>query len=144
EAVARLQHPNIVQVYEIGTHEGRAFMALELVEGSLARNLAGTPLPARQAAQWLEVLARAVHHAHQEGLLHRDLKPANVLLSREGVLKITDFGMAKVVAGAAPGQTQSGAILGTPSYMAPEQAEGKIHQLGPTTDVYGLGAILYE
>jgi serine/threonine-protein kinase len=144
EVVARLQHANIVQVYEIGDQEGRPFMALELVEGNLARNLAGTPLPARQAAQWLETLARAVHHAHQHGIIHRDLKPANVLLSRDGTLKISDFGMAKIMQGPAPGQTQSGAILGTPSYMAPEQAAGQTRLIGPATDVYGLGAILYE
>jgi putative methionine-R-sulfoxide reductase with GAF domain len=144
ETVARLQHPHIVQVYEIGDHEGRPFMALEFVDASLAKSLCGTPRPARQAAQWLETLARAVQYAHQQGIVHRDLKPANVLLSRDGTLKITDFGMAKIILGRAPGQTQSGAILGTPSYMAPEQAEGKRRQIGPATDVYGLGAILYE
>jgi serine/threonine-protein kinase len=152
ETVARLQHPHIVQVYEIGAHDGRPFMALEFVDGSLAKRLGGTPRPARQAAQWLETLARAVQYAHQQGIVHRDLKPANVLLSRDGVLKITDFGMAKFVQvvaqsgerAATSGQTQTGAILGTPSYMAPEQAEGKRHQIGPSTDVYGLGAILYE
>jgi serine/threonine-protein kinase len=144
EAAARLQHPNIVQVYEIGTHDGRPFIVLELVDGNLAKHLAGTPLPARQAAQWLETLARAVHYAHQRGIVHRDLKPANVLLNRDGILKITDFGMAKIVAGRAAGQTQSGAVLGTPSYMAPEQAAGKTRQIEPATDVYGLGAILYE
>lgn len=144
ETVARLQHPHIVQVYEIGAHEGRPFMALEFVDGSLAKRLGGTPRRARQAAQWLEALARAVQYAHEQGIVHRDLKPANVLLSRAGVLKITDFGMAKLALSRAPGQTQSGAILGTPSYMAPEQAEGKRHQIGPATDVYGLGAILYE
>jgi serine/threonine-protein kinase len=144
ETVARLQHPNIVQVYDVGTHEGQPFMALEFVDGSLARTLAGMPLPPRHAAQWLETLARAVHHAHQRGIVHRDLKPANVLLSRAGLLKIADFGMAKLVANPSPIQTQTGAILGTPSYMAPEQAEGKTRQIGPATDVYGLGAILYE
>ncbi len=144
EAVARLQHPNIVQVYDVGEQEGRPFMALEYIDGSLTRTLAETPLPPRQAAQWLETLARAVHHAHQHGIVHRDLKPANVLLSRAGVLKITDFGMAKIVASPAATQTQSGMIIGTPSYMAPEQAEGKTRQIGPAADVYGLGAILYE
>jgi putative methionine-R-sulfoxide reductase with GAF domain len=144
EAVAHLQHPNIVQVYEYGAHEDRPYMALELVEGSLTKSLAGTPLPARQAAQWSETLARAVHYAHQRGVVHRDLKPANVLLSRDGVLKITDFGMAKMASGQTTGQTQTGAVLGSPCYMAPEQAEGKTRQIGPATDVYGLGAILYE
>jgi putative methionine-R-sulfoxide reductase with GAF domain len=144
EAVARLQHPNIVQVYEIGAQDGRPFMALELVEGSVAAHLGGTPLAAPQAARWLETLARAAHYAHQRGIVHRDLKPANVLLSRDGVLKIADFGMAKIIAGNAEGQTQTGSIIGTPSYMAPEQAEGRTREMGPATDVYGLGAILYE
>jgi serine/threonine-protein kinase len=144
ETVARLQHPNIVQVYDIGSHEGRPFIALEFVDGSLPRSLAGTPLPPRQAAQWLETLAQAVAHAHQQGIVHRDLKPANVLLSRSGVLKITDFGMAKILASPTSSQTQSGSIIGTPSYMAPEQAEGRTRQIGPAADIYGLGAILYE
>jgi serine/threonine-protein kinase len=144
EAVARLAHPNIVQVYEIGTRDGRPYMALEFVEGNLARNLAGTPVPARQAAAWLETLARAVQHAHRQGIVHRDLKPANVLVGREGTLKITDFGLAKMVGEHPPGETRSGAILGTPNYMAPEQAEGKARQVGPATDIHGLGAILYE
>lgn len=144
EAVAHLQHPNIVQVYEVGDHDGQPFMALEFVDGSLARRMCGTPRPARQAAQWLETLARAMQYAHQQGIVHRDLKPANVLISRDGILKVTDFGMAKIVLSRTPGQTQSGAILGTPSYMAPEQAEGKRRLIGPATDVYGLGAVLYE
>jgi serine/threonine-protein kinase len=150
ETVARLQHPNIVAVYEIGqvhelgAFEGRPFIALEYVETSLARAVAGTPLPGRQAAEWLQTLARAIHFAHQRGVVHRDLKPANVLLGRDGILKLTDFGMAKLLAGHVGGQTQTGAILGTPSYMAPEQAEGRTHEIGPATDVYGLGAILYE
>jgi serine/threonine-protein kinase len=144
EAVARLQHANIVQVYDVGSHDGRPFIALEYVDGSLTRSLAGTPLPPRQAAQWVETLARAVAHAHQQGIVHRDLKPANVLLSRTGVLKITDFGMAKIMVAPTSSQTTSGSILGTPSYMAPEQAEGKTRQIGPGADVYGLGAILYE
>ncbi len=144
ETVARFQHPNIVQVYDFGIQEGRPFIALEMLQVSLAKKLAGTPVPARQAAQWLETLANAVHYAHQHGIVHRDLKPANIMLSRDGVLKITDFGMAKVVASRAAPQSHSGAILGTPSYMAPEQAFGKSRDIGPATDVYGLGAILYE
>jgi serine/threonine protein kinase/putative methionine-R-sulfoxide reductase with GAF domain len=144
EAVARFQHPNIVQVYEFGVQDGRPFIALELLEASLAKKLAGTPLPARQAAQWIETLAKAIHYAHQHGIVHRDLKPANVLISRDGVLKITDFGMAKIVAGPSGPQSHSGAILGTPSYMAPEQAAGRSRDIGPATDVYGLGALLYE
>jgi eukaryotic-like serine/threonine-protein kinase len=144
ETVARLHHPNIVQVFDIGSHEGRPYIALEFVEGNLARSLAGTPVPAHQAAQWAETMAQAIHYAHQQGILHRDLKPANVLVSRDGKLKIADFGMAKIVAGRAAGATPSGVVLGTPSYMAPEQADGNIADTGPATDVYGLGAVLYE
>jgi serine/threonine-protein kinase len=149
ETAARLQHANIVQVYEIGVHEGQPFIALEFMESSLAKSLAGTPLPPRQAATWAEMLARAGHYAHQRGIIHRDLKPANVLLSRDGVLKIADFGMAKIVlaertSGRARAETTPGDIFGTPSYMAPEQADGRVRQIGPATDVYGLGAILYE
>jgi WD40 repeat protein/tRNA A-37 threonylcarbamoyl transferase component Bud32 len=144
EAVAHLQHPHIVQIYEVGEQDGRPYFSLELVEGgSLAQKLAGTPLPARQAAQLVETLTRAVHAAHERSIIHRDLKPANVLLTADGVPKVTDFGLAKRV-DAGPGLTQSGVILGTPSYMAPEQASGKSKQIGPACDVYALGAILYE
>ena len=150
ELVARLQHPHIVQVYEVGDHAGQPFCALELVEGgSLDRKLGGTPQPAEEAAGLAETLARAVHAAHQRGIVHRDLKPANVLLTADGTPKVTDFGLAKrlaVEAGASAGgcRTQSGAILGTPSYMAPEQAGGPAEAVSPATDVYALGAILYE
>jgi serine/threonine-protein kinase len=144
EAVARLQHPNIVQVYQVGEAEGQPYLALEWVEGgSLAHKLAGTPLAAPRAAALVAQLARAVHAAHQRGIIHRDLKPANVLLSADGTPKIADFGLAKRLDGGM-GQTQSGAILGTPSYMAPEQAEGRSRAVGPPMDVYSLGAILYE
>jgi serine/threonine-protein kinase len=144
EAIARLQHPNIVQVHEVGEHNGLPFFSLELAEGgSLAGKLSGTPLPAREAARLVETLARAMHAAHQRGIIHRDLKPANVLLTANGTPKITDFGLAKKLE-SATGQTQSGAVLGTPSYMAPEQADGKSKAVGPTADVYALGAILYE
>jgi serine/threonine-protein kinase len=168
-AVARLTHPNIVQVYEVGEHDGVPFLALEFVDGgSLAQQLARGPLPAAVAACLTEALARAVQHAHEQGIIHRDLKPANVLLAlpstfsrgsenREAlarfseprlnedsiVPKITDFGLAKRL-DIDQKQTQSGAILGTPSYMAPEQAAGKVHDIGPATDVYALGAVLYE
>jgi WD40 repeat protein/tetratricopeptide (TPR) repeat protein len=144
DTVARLQHPNIVQVYEIGHHERQLYCTLEYVEGvDLARKLQGVPQPARAAAQLLETLARAVHYAHQRGIVHRDLKPANVLLTLEGVPKITDFGLARRVEGES-GLTQTGVILGTPSYMAPEQTEGKSGLIGPVTDVFALGAILYH
>jgi serine/threonine-protein kinase len=144
EAVARLQHPNIVQIYEVGEHEDLPFLALEYVEGgSLVQRLQGFPQPVVQAAGWIAVLAGAVEHAHQRGIIHRDLKPANVLLSADGTPKITDFGLAKLVH-AADGLTQSGAILGTPNYMAPEQAAGTPGAVSPAVDVYALGAILYE
>jgi predicted Ser/Thr protein kinase len=143
EAVARLQHPGIVQIYDIGEQEGRPYFSLEFVDGgSLAQQLDGTPLPVWEAARLTKALARAVHHAHQRGIVHRDLKPANVLLTAEGTPKITDFGLAKLLG--TEGQTQSGAVVGTPSYMAPEQAGGKKKLIGPATDVYALGAILYE
>jgi WD40 repeat protein/serine/threonine protein kinase len=177
EAVARLSHPNIVQIHEIGDHEGLPFLALEFVKGgSLAERLDGTPQAAQPAARLVETLARAVHAAHERGVVHRDLKPGNVLLSfsleppaaalaggsrlNESTPKITDFGLAKrfhgepaaSVTGGSPVAdaagspsaplTQTGAILGTPSYMAPEQASGS--PVGPAADIYALGAILYE
>jgi WD40 repeat protein/serine/threonine protein kinase len=169
QAVARLRHENIVQVHQVGEYDGRPFLALEYIEGgSLAERLAGTPQPADLAAGLVETLARAVHYAHQMGVIHRDLKPANVLLAAGGcvgpdsdlaiglarsesgptqpsaaVPKITDFGLAKRL-DADPGQTGSGTVLGTPSYMAPEQAAGKSREIRPSADIYSLGAILYE
>jgi serine/threonine protein kinase len=182
EAVARLQHPNIVQIYDVGVSAGLPYLALELVDGgSLAEQLKGTPQPPHRAAQLIETLARAMHGAHQQGIVHRDLKPANILLqsiltaedaeARRGtaeaslplrssassavkdcIPKIIDFGLAKRMP-RAPGardgslpayQTQSGEVLGTPSYMAPEQATGRSKDTGPGADVYALGAILYE
>lgn len=156
-AVSRLRHPNIVQIYEIGEHEGQPFLALEYIDGGpLNLRLAGQPLPPAHAASLIETLARAVHYAHSQGVVHRDLKPANVLLQfadssppldlpdfQSAVPKITDFGLAKFV-DSADGPTQTGEILGTPSYMAPEQAGGRANTVGPATDVYALGAILYE
>ena len=122
--------------------KGLLFFSLEFCSGgSLDKKLAGTPLPAREAAALVETLARAIQAAHDHNIIHRDLKPANVLMTRDGILKITDFGVAKKLGES--GQTQSGTILGTPSYMAPEQAEGK-KDVGPLADVYALGAILYE
>jgi WD40 repeat protein/tetratricopeptide (TPR) repeat protein len=144
EAVARLQHPHIVQIYEVGEQEGLPYFSLEYVTGgSLAQQLDGTPRPPRQAAELVETLARAMHAAHQRGIVHRDLKPGNILMTAEGAPKITDFGLAKKLDGTAH-QTASGAIMGTPSYMAPEQAGGKTKELGPAADIYALGAILYE
>jgi serine/threonine protein kinase len=144
EAIARLQHPNIVQVFEVGEHRGLPYFAMELVDGTtLATEVGGRLASPRQAAEQVATLAQAVEHAHQRGVVHRDLKPANVLVTPDGALKITDFGLAKRLDREAA-QTQSGALLGTPSYMAPEQAGGRSKAVGPATDVYALGAILYE
>jgi serine/threonine-protein kinase len=143
EAIARLRYPNIVQVYEVGEYEGKPFFSLEFCGGgSLEKKLNGTPLPPKDAAALVETLARAMQAAHEQHVIHRDLKPANVLFAEDGAPKVTDFGLAKKLDEA--GQTQSGAIMGTPSYMAPEQAGGKSAEIGPLADVYALGAILYE
>jgi tetratricopeptide (TPR) repeat protein len=144
EAAARLQHPNIVQVFEVGTNQDCPFLAMEFCSGgSLAGRLQGTPWPPAEAAALLERLARAVAAAHRAGVVHRDLKPANILLTDDGTAKITDFGLAKRL-DVDDGHTQSGAILGTPTYMAPEQALGATRHVGPGADIYALGAILYE
>jgi len=143
EAIARLQHPNIVQIYEVGDQGGLPFFSLEFCTGgSLDSRLRGTPLAPLEAATLVETLARAMQAAHDKGIIHRDLKPANVLLAEDGTPKITDFGLAKKLDEG--GNTASGAIMGTPSYMAPEQASGKSKELGPACDVYALGAMLYE
>lgn len=183
EALAKLQHPNIVQVYDVGSHQGHAYIALEYVEGgNLAEKLHSVPQPPRVAARLVEILARAMQSAHEVGIVHRDLKPVNILLqpfvlgdahshsgssqhrsssshskssSRQSIMthtsvdygtpKITDFGLAKQEQGAASsGLTNAGSIMGTPSYMSPEQAIGDIGLIGPATDIYTLGAILYE
>jgi WD40 repeat protein len=144
EAIARLQHPGIVQIYEIGEQDGRPFFSMEFCpSGSLERHTAGLPLPPRRAAELVQTLACAVQAAHGKGVVHRDLKPANVLLGEGGQPKISDFGLAKKL-DVPQGQTHSGAIMGTPSYMAPEQARGHSKQVGPAADVYALGAILYD
>jgi WD40 repeat protein len=144
EAIARLQHPHIVQIYEVGEQNGLPYFALEFCAGgSLTGKLDGTPLPPQEAARLVETLARAMHAAHEQHIVHRDLKPANVLLTSDGTPRITDFGLAKKL-DSGSGQTASGAIMGTPSYMAPEQAGGKSKEVGPLADVYALGAILYE
>jgi serine/threonine protein kinase len=192
EAVAKVQHPNIVQIYEIGDHDGLPFFSLEYVEGgSLDRLVSGEPFPLRDVAGLVETISRAMHFAHEHGIIHRDLKPANILLARstaapatpasaestkphaqaelstvpdrprdatadspsarpdsrpslaDFVPKITDFGLAKQLKGNAT-STLSGAVMGTPSYMAPEQAAGRTREIGPLADVYALGAILYH
>jgi tRNA A-37 threonylcarbamoyl transferase component Bud32 len=144
EAVARLQHPNIVQLYEVGEHDGHPFFSLEFCEGgTLAHHLKDEPISTERAARLAETLARAMHYAHERGVVHRDLKPANVLLDGAGNPKIADFGLAKRLDGD-QGHTQTGEIMGTPDYMAPEQAAGRTREIGPWTDIYALGAILYD
>jgi serine/threonine protein kinase/phage FluMu protein Com len=149
-AIARLSHPNIVRIHEVGEHQGRPYLTLEFIEcGNLAERLRDKRLDFRAAAELLHPLARAIHFAHRAGIIHRDLKPANILLASDGTPKIADFGLAKQLEGtasvtAAGARTQSGAILGTPGYMAPEQAGGKRKDIGAAADVYSLGAILYE
>ena len=185
ESAARLHHPNIVQIHEVGEHDGRPFLSLEFVDGgTLEDALVGAPWPSAQSARLIETLARAMHHAHQQGVVHRDLKPANILMQSvtteitgqevpgersqanpssfsssaetphhpavHRVPKITDFGLARQLSGGEgstqgpAGPTQSGAIVGTPAYMAPEQTLGDGRVVGPAADIYALGAILYE
>jgi serine/threonine protein kinase/tetratricopeptide (TPR) repeat protein len=169
KAVARLEHPHIVRLYDYGDQGGLPYFSMEFVEGgNLAKKLGGPPHPARPAAQLVELLARAMDYAHRQGIVHRDLKPANILLQKKSETpcpksdkgnggaasdfgfrisdfepKIADFGLAKRL-DANTGPTQTGAVMGTASYMAPEQAEGQTKRIGPATDVYALGAILYE
>jgi WD40 repeat protein len=178
-AVARLQHPNIVQIFEVGDADGRPFIALELVEGGTLADKLGKPWPLASAVLVVEQLARAIQFAHERGIIHRDLKPANIMLDAGGVVrgewptnrsknfgndfsdttphslvttyqpKITDFGLAKLldedpISTPRNWQTQVGVVLGSPPYMAPEQAAGRTHEIGPTTDIHALGTILYE
>jgi WD40 repeat protein/tRNA A-37 threonylcarbamoyl transferase component Bud32 len=144
EAVAKLHHPNVVQIHRIGEADGLPFLELEYIAGgTLAAAIAGTPWPARRAAELVEPLARALAEAHGRGLVHRDLKPGNVLLEPDGTPKIIDFGLAKAL-GAEGGLTATDSVVGSPSYMAPEQAGGNAKSVGPAADVYSLGAILYE
>jgi serine/threonine-protein kinase len=144
EAAAKLDHPNIVPVYAVGEQDGQPYLCMKYVEGTtLARLVADHPLPPREAARYVAQVARAVQFAHDNGILHRDLKPANVLIDRQGRPFVSDFGLAKQVAGG-PQLTLSNTIVGTPSYMPPEQASGGRGRLSPASDVYSLGAVLYE
>jgi WD40 repeat protein/tRNA A-37 threonylcarbamoyl transferase component Bud32 len=151
EAVARLQHPHIVQIHEIGEQDGRPYFALEYLEGgTLAGRVKDLTLSGPEAARVVEILARAIQAAHQKGVVHRDLKPGNVLVAGgpdlplpQCTLKVADFGLARLM-DVDSRQTGSGAVMGTPSYMAPEQAEGKSREVGPAADIYALGAILYD
>jgi WD40 repeat protein len=143
EAAASLDHPGIVPIFEVGQHEGQHYFSMGFIEGqSLSQRLAEGPLPAREAAALMVKVAEAIDYAHQRGVIHRDLKPANILLDAQGHPRVTDFGLAKKVEGDS-GLTGSGQIMGTPSYMPPEQAGGKRGEVGPAADVYALGATLY-
>ncbi len=149
-AAAQLQHPNIVRIYQVGEVEGRPYLVMEYLSGgTLSARMGGKPQPARWSAELVRTLSRAVHFAHEHGILHRDLKPGNVLLEHDGTPKVADFGLAKRLDsaelhhGEAPNLTRTGDILGTPSYMAPEQAAGK-REVGPAADIWALGVILYE
>jgi serine/threonine protein kinase len=169
EAAARMRHANIVEIYEVGEHAGRPYFAMELIEGGgLDKHLAGRPQPSRHAATLVRTLALAVQHAHEQKIIHRDLKPANILLAVDSsqlsgvskktpglfltidnwqlttVPRIADFGLAKRLDSESTAWTQDGAVLGTASYMAPEQAAGRVGELGPAVDIYALGGILYE
>ncbi|MGD9723320.1 MAG: serine/threonine-protein kinase [Pirellulales bacterium] len=144
ESAARLDHPGIVPIYEVGQYEGQPYFTMKYVAGTtLSRRLADGPLAPREAARLLAPICRGIQYAHERGVLHRDLKPSNILIDTDGRPHVTDFGLAKRVA-ADDGLTISGAVLGTPSYMAPEQAAGNRGELGPATDVYSLGTILYQ
>ena len=144
EAVAHLGHPNVVQIFDMGECDGFAYFTMEYVEGgTLAQSLTGVPWPANRAAEMIRTLAQAVQFAHQAGIVHRDLKPGNILLASDGTIKINDFGLARRLDDDV-NVTLSGVRVGTPSYMAPEQALAQTKKIGPATDIYALGAILYE
>src|SRR5262249_28075533 len=150
EAIARLRHPNVVQVYEAGVHGGLPYFSMELMEGNTlyARIRSEGPLPLREAAEIVRTIALAIAYAHREGVIHRDLKPANIRLARDGTPKVADFGLAKFLDPESGGPTsdpltEPDVVLGTPNYMSPEQASGS-SDITALTDVYSLGAILYE
>src|SRR5262249_45652704 len=144
QAVASISHPNVVRVFDFGEWDGQPYFTMEYLEGgSLAHRFKAGPVPAREAAELLRVLALALHHLHEQGILPRGLKPGNILLTADGTPKLADFGLAKRATDASS-LTHTGAVLGTAPYMAPEQARGESKDLGRAADVYGLGAILYE
>ena len=142
-AMARLEHANIVPVYDVGDIDGRPFFSMQLVDGeTLADLVADGPLPQRESAELIAAVAHAIHFAHRQGVLHRDLKPSNILVSSNGTPLVTDFGLAKQ-SGSGTDLTRSGVLIGTPAYMSPEQAGGRRGAIGPASDVYSLGCVLY-
>jgi serine/threonine-protein kinase len=144
EAAAKLDHPTIVPVHEVGERDGQPYFSMTYIAGrTLAERLNEGPLPAREAARLLAIVARAIHYAHQRGVVHRDLKPSNILLDSQNLPHVTDFGLAKLISASAP-LTRTGSVIGTPSYMAPELAAGARGEVGPLSDVYSLGAMLYH
>src|SRR5262245_17942652 len=144
EAAANLDHPNIVPIYEIGEHEGQHYFSMRFIEGgTLTQAIARDEFTPHRASQLMATVARAVHYAHQRGILHRDLKPGNILLDTKGQPHVTDFGLAKAL-GVDGDLTRTSAILGTPGYMSPEQASGHAKRLTTSSDVFSLSAILYE
>lgn len=144
EAIAQLDHPNIVPVYEVGQLEGHVYFSMKYVRGrTLSQVLANGPIDPNEASRILSLVARAVDFAHRRGVLHRDLKPSNILIDDEGQPHVNDFGLAKQIS-SRDSITRSGAVIGTPAYMSPEQAAGNRGQVGPASDVYSLGAILYH
>jgi len=145
ELLARLRHPQIVPIYAIGMSDGRPFFTMELIDGgNLASQLTLEAMPAMKAAELVRQLAMGIAAAHRIGIVHRDLKPANILLTLDGTPKITDFGLAKHLESTSLDMTDAGQLIGTPSYMSPEQASGESMHIGPATDIFSLGAILYE
>src|SRR6516165_2424706 len=144
EAAARLEHPGIVPIHEVGERDGQCYFSMNFIEGGQLDEVARRePIPIRQAAELVAKVARTVHYAHEHGILHRDIKPGNILLDANGEPLLTDFGLARLVE-AESTVTGTKEVLGTPSYMAPEQAAGETAKLGKATDVYGLGAVLYQ
>src|SRR5881392_20231 len=144
EAAARLEHPGIVPIHEVGERDGSCYFSMKFIEGGqLDEVVRRETMPIRRAAEFIAKVARIVHYAHEHGILHRDIKPGNILLDAKGEPHLTDFGLARLVA-AESTVTRTREVLGTPSYMAPEQAAGETAKLGKATDVYGLGAVLYQ